>query len=284
MEVNIKKVNFDVCTFCNHKCSFCSNPDERTAKTLTSLEDFLTVMEKVASYADLTEIGLSAKGEPLLNKQLAAMIKLCKELYNIPYVYISSNGALLNEKRARELFTAGLDSVKFSINALDRKSYAKIHGKDEFDLVMANLSTALRLKAEEFPDVKVMISSVVEESEDEVADFFRKSLGNSFPLIDRLWRYDLLFTPIAAEGDANVIPQKKCAIPFTEVYINADCHLIVCCVDYFSEVDFGSLLTNDFADLWLGARFQELRGWHNDNAIPKDHICARCLAFTPAEK
>ena len=57
-----KKVNFDVCTFCNHKCTFCSNADERTIKYQTSIEEFQKVMKNVMQYVEIDELGLSAKG------------------------------------------------------------------------------------------------------------------------------------------------------------------------------------------------------------------------------
>ncbi|WP_300900406.1 hypothetical protein [uncultured Helicobacter sp.] len=51
-------------------------------------------MDNVLKYVQTDELGLSAKGEVLLNKDLEAIIWHCKNVYKIPYVYISSNGAL----------------------------------------------------------------------------------------------------------------------------------------------------------------------------------------------
>ena len=64
------KLNFDICTFCNHKCTFCSNADERTLKESVSYDDFIAVMDNVVKYVKIEELGLSAKGEVLLNKDI----------------------------------------------------------------------------------------------------------------------------------------------------------------------------------------------------------------------
>ena len=133
------KVNFDVCTFCNHKCDFCSNPDARTMKDQTSWQDFVKVMENITQYTEIFELGLSAKGEVLINKDLSCIIESCKKNFKIPYVYFSTNGALLTKERANEVLEAGIDSIKFSINALDAANYQKVHNVDDFDVVIQNL-------------------------------------------------------------------------------------------------------------------------------------------------
>ncbi|RAZ93288.1 radical SAM protein, partial [Klebsiella oxytoca] len=55
------------------------------------------------------------------------------------YVYLTSNGALATPERIRAVVDAGLDSIKFSINAPERKLYEFIHGQDDFDKVFDHL-------------------------------------------------------------------------------------------------------------------------------------------------
>ena len=50
------KVNFDICTFCNHKCTFCSNEDKRTLKDKVSNKQFSTVMDNVTRYLQIKEL------------------------------------------------------------------------------------------------------------------------------------------------------------------------------------------------------------------------------------
>ena len=80
-----RKVNFDICTYCNHKCTFCSNSDSRTIKDHVSLDDFKKVMQNITKYVEIDELGLSAKGEVLVNKEFAHIIKSCKNDFNIGY-------------------------------------------------------------------------------------------------------------------------------------------------------------------------------------------------------
>lgn len=190
-----RKINFDVCTFCNHKCNFCSNPDKRTKKNKTSYEDFVKSMDNVLKYVQTDELGLSAKGEVLLNKDLEAIIWHYKNIYKIPYVYISSNGALMDKTRAESLLQNGLDSIKFSINALDSTNYNAVHGKDDFQKVIENFAALLELKQKHYPHVKLLISSVltphnVENPQESFKDIF----GSKAYLINAILPYKRVIT------------------------------------------------------------------------------------------
>ena len=273
-----KKINFDVCTFCNHKCTFCSNSDERTIKYQTSAGEFRKVMRNVLKYVECDELGLSAKGEVLVNNDFVEIVKIAKEELHIPYIYISSNGALMDEKKARAIIEAGMDSIKFSINATNRQDYAQVHQVDDFDKVIENFQTLLHLKREEYPELKVFISSVIAMKKEELSQEFEKLFGDDFALIDAISVYELGYTP-KFEVKKDVKVTKKCSIPFNELYINSDGTLGLCCKDYFDEVNFGSLLEHDFLDIYNSEAFKEVRKMHTAGEFPDGHLCKNCLLF-----
>ena len=274
-----KKVNFDICTFCNHKCTFCSNSDPRTIKDQTSLADFKKVMQNVAKYVEMTELGLSAKGEVLVNKEFGGIIRASKEEFHIPYVYFSTNGALLDDKKALELLEAGVDSIKFSINAVDAKSYESVHLVDDFDLVIKNFKNLLKLKRERFKSLKVTISSVIDLDRDSLVDRFKELIGKDFELVNDVALYAITYTPKFNEIESSQKVTKKCSIPFNELYINSDGSLGLCCKDYFDAVNFGSLLENDFMDVYNGENFKEIREMHQKSEFPDNHLCKNCLLY-----
>ncbi len=274
-----KKVNFDICTFCNHKCTFCSNSDPRTIKDQTSLGDFKKVMQNVAKYVDITELGLSAKGEVLVNKEFADIIRSSKEDFAVPYVYFSTNGALLDEKKAIEILEAGVDSIKFSINAVDAKSYESVHLVDDFDLVIKNFKNLLKLKREKFNSLKVTISSVIDLDKGSLVQSFKELIGKDFELVDDVAVYAITYTPKFNKVSSEQKVTKKCSIPFKELYINSDGSLGLCCKDYFDAVNFGSLLENDFMDVYNSKEFLEIREMHKKSEFPDNHLCKNCLLY-----
>lgn len=275
-----KKLNFDICTFCNHACKFCSNSDKRTIKSVTSLENFEKTMDNVLKYIQIDELGLSAKGEVFLNKDFAKIVKLCKEKYKISYVYVSSNGALCTKQKALEVLNAGLDSIKFSINAINRVDYNIVHKRDDFDKVVENFKMLLELKKRKFPHIKLFISSVLGGlSQVELKNHFAEIFRQNFDLIDAIWYYPLGFTAKTQVNSDKIL--RKCAIPFNEIYINSDCTLGLCCKDYFDEMNFGSLLENDFLKLYNGGKFNMIRNAHINSNFDGGglELCKRCLSF-----
>ncbi len=277
-----RKVSFDVCTFCNHRCTFCSNSDPRTVKSQTTLHDFVAVMKNMTHYIDVTEMGLSAKGEVLINKDLAAIVAACKNDFNIPYVYFSTNGAMLGAEKALELLEAGIDSIKFSINAVDAATYKAVHQADDFHLVIENFNHLLELKKERFPRLKVMISSVIDMGEKELKEAFRKIFADNFGLIDKIVVYPVSYTPKFERIETDQPVTKKCSVPFKEIYINSDGSLGLCCKDYFDAVNFGSLLEHDFMEVYNSEGFKEIRTMHETGVFPDGHLCKNCLLYGDA--
>jgi MoaA/NifB/PqqE/SkfB family radical SAM enzyme len=236
-------------------------------------------MSNVLQYVECDELGLSAKGEVLVNNDFTKIVRSCKEDFHIPYIYISSNGALLDEKKAIEIIEAGMDSIKFSINALDRESYKEVHKVDDFDKVIKNYKTLINLKRHKYPKLKIFLSSVIDMSKEELESSFRALLGEEdYALIDGVSLYALTYTPkFEVHSDAKVT--SKCAIPFRELYINSDGTLGLCCKDYFDEVNFGSLLKHDFMDVYNSDAFKEVREMHKKSEFPDGHLCKNCLLY-----
>ena len=85
------------------------------------------------------EVGFYATGEPFLVNELPEYIKRAKEI-GYTYVYLTSNGALATPEKIRAVIDSGLDSIKFSINAPERKMYEFIHGRDDFETVLEHLN------------------------------------------------------------------------------------------------------------------------------------------------
>jgi molybdenum cofactor biosynthesis enzyme MoaA len=83
-------------------------------------------------------VGLYSTGDPFITKNLDQYISIAKNL-NIKRVYITTNGALANFDKAKKCIDAGLDSIKFSINAGTKESYKIIHGFDDFEKVKKNV-------------------------------------------------------------------------------------------------------------------------------------------------
>jgi radical SAM protein with 4Fe4S-binding SPASM domain len=85
----------------------------------------------------LEQTALHGIGEPLLNEELAAMIRHLKN--RDVYVFFNSNGILIDRKRQYELITAGLDELRISLDAASPQGYKVMRNSGKFDQIVSNL-------------------------------------------------------------------------------------------------------------------------------------------------
>ena len=113
---------------CNHSCIFCGH--QKMKRKVGKIDtNFLYDILQQAYDLGTREVGFYATGEPFLVKELPDYIRRAKEI-GYDYVYLTSNGSLATPECIRSVIDAGLDSIKFSINAPERRMYEFIHGKD----------------------------------------------------------------------------------------------------------------------------------------------------------
>jgi len=127
---------------CDSKCQTCI----RTFQTLEPPKD-LTLAELkqiVDQFPVLDRVVLHGIGEPLLNRELFAMIAYLKA--KGAAVLFNSDAISLTPKRAIQLIESGLDEYRVSMDAATRETYRKIRGVDQFDRVIENVRELIDLQ------------------------------------------------------------------------------------------------------------------------------------------
>ena len=126
----------EVTNRCNSLCQTCI----RTFERLEPLRDLRLseFQEIVDQFPALDRVVLHGIGEPLLNADLAAMIRYAKDQHPSATVLFNSNAVLLDEDWQQALIDAGLDEYRISLDAATAATYAQIRGIDAFDTVVAN--------------------------------------------------------------------------------------------------------------------------------------------------
>jgi MoaA/NifB/PqqE/SkfB family radical SAM enzyme len=135
---------FEVANRCNSLCATCPltfSPQE-DARQL-SFDEFKTL---VAQLPDLRRAVMQGIGEPLLNRDLARMIRYLKE--RGVYVVFNTNAALLTRRRQVELIESNLDELRVSLDGSTPETYLKVRGIPVFDRVVANVSEMVQTKHE----------------------------------------------------------------------------------------------------------------------------------------
>jgi radical SAM protein with 4Fe4S-binding SPASM domain len=135
---------FEVANRCNSRCATCPltfGPHEAAGQM--SLDQFRSLVDDLP---DLRRAVLQGIGEPLLNRELAAMIRHLKS--RGVYVVFNTNGVLLTRRRHVELIESGLDELRVSLDASTPDTYLKIRGIPAFDRVLTNVAAMIKARRE----------------------------------------------------------------------------------------------------------------------------------------
>lgn len=282
-------IKIEITARCNYNCSFCATKTSK--RKLGDIDkNFLFRILKEAKSIGVKEIGMFLLGESFLIKELANYIEYAKKEAKIEYVFITTNGSLCTPKRLTETIDAGLDSIKFSINAGSRERYKKEHGMDRFDEVVQSIKWLHNYRKEnKLTKPIITVSSIYMEEHKEELEAFKNYIS---PFIDEFYYLplynqaghvgDVNFTKIVGnpgrlENLAKPIP---CWALFNAAKITWDEKLTACCFDHDARFEIADLNTHSLLEAWNHPKFMELRDKHLKNDL--DHsLCAKCLGLNP---
>lgn len=279
---------------CNHKCIFCSNSKMTRPKKAIS-RSFTRQLLKDAFELGTREVGFYTTGEPFIHKDLALFVKEAKAI-GYTYTYITTNGALATPKRSQPVLEAGIDSIKFSVNAASATTYARIHGSDDFDTVVENIEYISEYRRKERPSLKLSLSYVT-------TDENRHEVPLSHQIFSTLVD-DLHVVEAGPQGgymnenfdglsdlEAAMVIKPPCHNLFARGHITAEGYLTMCCVDYQNYLAVADLKKESLKSAWYAPKFVDLRKRHLE---AKEHglqslagtLCYNCMSCsnTPAPK
>ena len=138
----IPRVFIEPTVLCNLSCfkSVCSRESGilKTRSRMTfPLEDFISLIDEIGP--TLVRLDLFNYGEPFLHPQALEMIEYVKKNYPGIYLYISTNGLLLDKEKIKRIVRAGVDEFTFSVDGADQETYEKYRCRGDFNRVLRNM-------------------------------------------------------------------------------------------------------------------------------------------------
>lgn len=141
---------------CNHESGIAKSRNE----SQLSMDMLKDILEDVGNH--MIRVDLFNYGDPFVHPLAVDMIEYIKEKFPNIYLYISTNGLMLNDDKIKRIVASGLDEITFSVDGANQESYSRYRIGGDFDKI-----------------VKIM-SEFVEE---------RNTAGKEIPFIN--WRYIL---------------------------------------------------------------------------------------------
>ena len=269
----------EVTNKCNYQCNFCGH---------TQMNHHFGDIDPVLLKRVLHEaydmgvrwVGLYTIGEMFLCKDIITHIKNAKEA-GYEYIYADTNGALANRKKLEAVITAGLDSIKFSINAGEKETYKKIHGQDKFETVLENLRICHELKQNLNQKLKIMVSFVVtKENEDEI-ELLR---GIVEPYMNQYMVHPISVRHNSENDKRNALEPRMgkdiheipCSMVFTRLHITFNGYLTACCQDFNYDLLLADLKKTPLKEAWVSKNAIELRRAHINRNV-EGLLCDNCI-------
>jgi radical SAM protein with 4Fe4S-binding SPASM domain len=155
----------EVTNRCNLLCTTCPRTyEELEPPADMSWELFASIVDQMPHLARAVLHGV---GEPMLVANLPRMVRYLKE--RGVYVLFNTNGTVLSERNGRALIAAGLDELRVSLDASNRKSFKAIRGRDYFGRIVRNVRAFRDLQEREHhakPRVSAWLTGMKETVEE----------------------------------------------------------------------------------------------------------------------
>ncbi|MEW6141164.1 MAG: radical SAM protein [Thermodesulfobacteriota bacterium] len=312
-----KQLEIEVTTACNLRCTICEHTYWTQKPRHMTFEQFQRVVDQ---FPGLKWVGMTGIGSGFLNPDYMKMLRFLKEERRC-FVEFFDHFFLLKESISRELVRIGVNKVWVSLESASRDSYNRIRVGSDFDTVLNNIRSMMRVKRElksPIPELWfhfIINAHNVDEMEDYVelvADLAKEEKGLSAPIIywTRLLSFaevqDLVAVPsrarmseiqrmcrdrgIFAVLNENVVcdkPMSSCT-KWNEPFVLVTGHLQPCCAlneandrPYQEEHAFINVLEADFRDWWRSPRKEEFI--RNLRRGVVNPVCKNCHIFKHPE-
>jgi cyclic pyranopterin phosphate synthase len=154
---------------CNLRCTYCMPEDVvfMDRGQLLTFEEIARFVRIVAPLG-IDKVRLTG-GEPLMRRDLPALVRMVCAVEGIRDVGLTTNGILLAE-HAQALYDAGLRRLNVSLDSLDPARFRQLARRDGLDKVLAGIAAAKRAG---FEPIKVNAVSIRGVTEHEVVPLAR---------------------------------------------------------------------------------------------------------------
>lgn len=292
-----RSVKIEISPRCNYLCGFCAlRTREEQPKQDMDFGLFKRITKEMRE-AGVEEVGCFFLGESMMApKLLVACIEHLKFEIGMPYVFLTSNASLAKPRWVEQLMKAGLDSLKWSVNACDAEQFKAVMAVDPrlYEIALKNIRAAWELREAKHYSTGLYASSIKYDGEQQ--EKMEELLAEHvIPYVDEhYWlplysmgafatqrEEELGYRPTAGnQGRLGALRDPlPCWSAFSEGHVTADGKLSACCFDANKSWTMGDLTKQSFMEAWNSPAFQALRAAHLNKDV-RDTPCERCVAYS----
>lgn len=243
-------VEIETINRCNNTCSFCPANALVDKRPFARMDEslFRRIVDELAGLRYSALLGMHSNNEPYMDKHIIARIAYARQKCPNAYIYMYTNGMLLNTKKLLQSIDAGLSSI-----------------------VVNNYNDDLVLNDN--------IKAIVEDLE-------KRECEQYLPRIHVCIRKktEVLANRGGIAPNKTVAEHKKymtcrdiaCINPFRQFVIRPTGEVSLCCQDVFGQITLGDVRKQNLKDIWDGPKFREIRSELLKNGRKNLRLCCVC--------
>jgi len=247
---------------CNFRCSFCpvSLPDyARDFHDEMSMELFSLILKQIAEFGRIKALKLYFIGEPTMNMQLPAMVRLAKAADVADRVEVTTNGSSLDGA----LLSCGLDDLRVSIYTPGPTQITR------------NLMRFIDLREEIGSETPKITVRYMPQSEADEARFRQ----TYYAICDEL-QVEGFHSWASTDGLTNISGtsghKQSCPLIHYMLAIKANGDVVPCCVDWNAKLKLGNVRDMTLRSMWHGEAHESMIMTHLEGKRSTLEACASC--------
>ena len=291
-----RSVKIEISPRCNYRCGFCALRTREVQPRWDMDFDLFKRITREMRDAGVEEIGVFYLGESFMNPRLLVdCITYLKADVGMPYVFLTSNASMAFPEAVEACMRAGLNSLKWSVNAADEAQFEQIMAVSGklFTRALNNIEAAWTIRERGGYRTGLYASSIRYDGAQQTK---MESLlaAKVLPFVDQhywlpLYSMGAFATQREAElgyrptaGNQGRLGALRAPLPcwsaFTEGHVTAEGKLSACCFDATANWTMGDLTGQSFMDAWNSPAFVALREAHLRKDV-SGTLCEACLAY-----
>ncbi len=286
-----KIIDVELTSACNFRCKMCPTGNLSLTRPAGFMD--MSLVTEIAKQCEPhgTAVRFIGWGEPLLHEFVAESVFRFTQRRLLSH--INTNGSKLTPHMAQWLINAGLSSLKFSFQGVDRKSYEEMRGTDYFDGLLETAAMVKELRGTRpYPYLHIS-TSITDESSETVAAFRERAAQCADSVTIGHTTFDYMNWKAARLRPHEIEVLKRLAgaqtvekrhpTPCTEIFdklsIHFDGSVRVCCNDHSGETNLGNVNDAPLADIW---RHHQIEAYRKTLAAGRYEgpLCSVCYDYS----
>ncbi len=275
---------------CNFHCLMCpvgTNVQVRK-KGVMSEEVFASVLDQAAQHA--TPLRFILWGEPTLHPRWLDWMETAVKRGLL--VHFNTNGSRISEADMRRLVDVGVQSMKFSFQGVDAKSYHEMRNTDYFEELMAKVRQLYDIRgAAPYPFIHV--STTITYEGPELVASFRERVSRFTDKVTvgrtELERFDISKAKLSEaeraalrhmKGEEQLVRKHpKCPEIFDKLSVYWDGRVSACCRDFDGVMVVGDVRKTPLKEIWKAEKLAFFREHLVKGEYDRFELCKVCWDY-----